>query len=232
MIKTVIIEDEPLALTLVQNFVNKDQRLELKGTFLDPIKGLDFISDHNIDLVLLDINMARLNGLEIASHIKNKVKIIFTTAHPEYALDGFKFNAIDYLLKPFDITEFQKAVTKAQTQIEGEKTLSKDEQIIQVKSEHQQIRIKLTEILFIENMKNHVIFRLENKNKIMALMSLKSLEEILPEQFFKVHRSFIINSDKITSTSPKEIFINEFKVPISEANRKWFKQWMGNRSIN
>lgn len=232
MIKTVVIEDEPFALSLVEGFVNEDNRLELVGSFSNPVEGLSFVQENQVDLVLLDINMPDINGIEVAKHIHKKVKIIFTTAYKDFAFEGFKLSAVDYLLKPFDFKEFQRSIDKLEKLIIADKMIDKNEESIQIKADHKQYTIKLNDILFIENMKNYVIFRLENGEKIMALMSLKSLGESLPQHFLKIHRSYIINSDKISSSSPSEIMINEHSIPISESNRKWFKEWMGNKAMN
>lgn len=230
MIKTVIIEDEPLALSLVEAFVGQDSELQLMGSFSNPVQGLDYIQENQVDLVLLDINMPDLNGIELAKLVHKKVKIIFTTAYKDYALDGFKLNAVDYLLKPFDINEFKKACQKAKDLIKLDNL--KNDTYIQIRADHKHYKVNLKDILFIENVKNYVIFRLSNGDKIMALMSLKSLDETLPDHFLKVHRSYIINSDKIVATSSSEIQIDHHTVPISESNRKWFKEWMNTQSIN
>ncbi len=232
MIKTVVIEDEPFALSLVEGFVNEDDRLELVGSFANPVEGLSFVQENHVELVLLDINMPDINGIDVAKHIYNKVKIIFTTAYKDFAFEGFKLSAVDYLLKPFDFNEFQRSIDKLEKVLIADKMINKNEETIQIKADHKQYNIKLNEILFIENMKNYVIFRLENGEKIMALMSLKSLGESLPQHFLKIHRSYIVNTDKISSSSPSEIRIKEHIVPISESNRKWFKEWMGKRAMN
>jgi DNA-binding LytR/AlgR family response regulator len=232
MIKTVIIEDEPLALSLVEGFVERNEHLELQGSFTNPIEGLDFIRENAVDLILLDINMPDLDGIELAKLVYKKVKIIFTTAYRDFALDGFKLNAVDYLLKPFDYKEFSRAVEKAKSFIEIEALQHKKEEFIHVRADHKQYKVALDEILYIENVKNYVIFRLVGNKKIMALMSLKSLSESLPKHFLKVHRSFIINSDKIDSTTASQITIDGNGIPISEANRKWFKEWMAEKALN
>jgi len=232
MIKTVIIEDEPLALSLVEGFVNKNNNLDLSGSFTNPIEGLDFIRENSVDLLLLDINMPDLDGIELAKLVHKKVKIIFTTAYKDFALDGFKLNAVDYLLKPFDYNEFAIAVEKAKAFIQVEELKTKQEEFIHIRADHKQYKVALHQIMFVENVKNYVIFRLVEGKKIMALMSLKSLSESLPENFLKVHRSFIVNTDKIDSTSANEIMIDGHCIPISEANRKWFKEWMAKKSLN
>lgn len=232
-IKSVIIEDEPFALKLMESFVGMSNVLELKGSFSNPVKGFEFLRTENVDLVFLDINMPDMSGLEISHLVKDQVKIIFTTAYKDYALEGFKVNALDYLLKPFDFEEFTSAVKKAEDYFELalNKELFQEEELI-IRADHKQYRVRPSEILFIENIKNYVVFRLLDGTKIMALMSLKSLVKSLPEYFVKVHRSFVVNLNYISETSSSIIKIKEFEVPISESNRKEFRTIINARSIN
>ena len=232
-IKSVIIEDEPFALKLMEGFVGMSENLELKGAFSNPVKGFEFLRKEQIDLVFLDINMPDMSGLEISHLVKDDVKIIFTTAYKDYALEGFKVNAIDYLLKPFDFEEFSEAVKKAEIyfQMVISKELLYEEEII-VRADHKQYKVRPSEILFVENVKNYVIFRLLDGTKIMALMSLKSLIETLPNYFSKVHRSFVVNVNFIEESSSNTIRIKSFDIPISESHRKDFRNLMNERSIN
>ena len=232
-IKAVIIEDEPFALKLMESFVNMSDNLELLGAFSNPVKGFEFLRKENVDLVFLDINMPDMSGLEISYLVKDDVKIIFTTAYKEYALEGFKVDAIDYLLKPFDFEEFSKAVNKAVKHFEliNQIDSNQEEELI-IRADHKQYKVKPSEILFVENVKNYVIFRLLDGAKIMALLSLKSLIETLPDNFIKVHRSYVVNLNFIESSSSTTIKIKDFEIPISESNRKSFRNLMNEKSIN
>jgi len=231
-IRSVIIEDEPFALKLMEGFVNITESLDLMGSFSNPVKGFDYLRSEEVDLVFLDLYMPDMGGLEISQLVKDDVKIIFTTAYKEYALEGFKVNAFDYLLKPFDYEEFAGAVQKAKDYFTAAALLGNDEEELIIRADHKQYRVKPSEIMFLENVKNYVIFRLVDGSKIMALISLKSLVETLPDFFVKVHRSYVVNLNYIEQSSANSIKIKDFIVPISESNRKEFKSLMNERSIN
>ena len=231
-IRSVIIEDEPFALKLMEGFVNITESLDLMGSFSNPVKGFEYLRTEEVDLVFLDINMPDMSGLEISQLVKDDVKIIFTTDYKEYALEGFKVNALDYLLKPFDYEEFSGAVQKAKDYFTAAALLGNDEEELIIRADHKQYRVKPSEIMFLENVKNYVIFRLVDGSKIMALISLKSLVETLPDFFVKVHRSYVVNLNYIEQSSANSIKIKDFIVPISESNRKEFKSLMNERSIN
>lgn len=231
-IKCVVVEDEPIALNLMKEYVNRTPDLELLAAFNNPILALDYIQSAKVDLVFLDINMPDMTGMELSKYIKDKVRIIFTTAYEDYALEGYKVDAVDYLLKPFDYNEFLEAVRRAKQYFDLVSNQKEKEESIHVRAEHKQYKIGLSTIMFIENMKNYVIFRLQDGSKVIALMSLKSLEDNLPENFFKVHRSFIINLNFIERVDTNKIMIREFEIPVSDSHKKAFKSRMSKKAIN
>lgn len=231
-IKCVIVEDEPFALRLVQEYVEKTEELDLLQAFSNPIEGLDFIQSHQVDLVLLDINMPDLNGMELSKVISDNTKIIFTTAYSEYAVESYKVKAVDYLLKPFNYEEFYQAVKKAVNHFDLLNNQKNEGDCIYVRADHKQYKVLLDKILFVENLKNYVIFRLEDSSKIMALMSLKSLEDSLPDNFSKVHRSFIVNVNFVDALETNHLMIRNNQIPISDSHKKEFKNRMMKRSIN
>jgi DNA-binding LytR/AlgR family response regulator len=231
-IKSVIVEDEPFAMQLVKEYVEKTPDLELLQAFSNPIQALDFIQTNAVDLVFLDINMPDLNGMELSKIIKGKTKIIFTTAYEDYALESYKVQALDYLLKPFDYGEFMEAVQKAIDYFKLIRNQKGDSPFIYVRADHRQYKVMLNELLYIENLKNYVIFRMQDGSKIMALMSLKSLQESLPTNFCKIHRSFIINLDHLQSVETNHVKIDEQQIPISESHKKDFKSRMNRKSVN
>lgn len=222
MINAIAIDDEPLSLALIKEYANQLSDLELVMEFTNGDKALQFLERNDVDLVFLDINMPEYSGLELANQIPTNTKIIFTTAYKEFAFEGFKKGAIDYLLKPFSFNEFCLSITKASVFIKAAHLNNSNQQThLFVRSEHKLVRVVFQDILFVENIKDYVRFYLTNGRKIMSLMSLQSLESRLPEDFFlKVHRSFIVNTNKVKVIDKKGLVIQDYEIPISEANRK------------
>ena len=189
--------------------------------------------------MFLDINMPDLNGLEFVKSLTKKPLLIFTTAYSEYALEGFKVDALDYLLKPFSFAEFSKAASKARTQFEllkneSEKLESNDDYLF-IKSEYKLVRINLNDVLYIEGMKEYVRIHLSGQKAVMTLLSMKSLEEKLPNKnFMRVHRSYIVNLKKVTTVERFRIVFNDkVRIPVSENYKEEFqnfldKNFMGN----
>ena len=184
-LKCIVVDDEPLALELMESYVTKTPFLELKGKCLNAFEALELVNSANIDLVFLDIQMPDMNGIDFSQTLSANTKVIFTTAFKDYAIDGFKVNAIDFLLKPFNYPEFFKAATKALDRIslEEEKGASLSAtNFIFVKSEYKQIKINLSEVYYFEGLKDYIKIWLTSQAKpILTLMSLKTLEEELPE---------------------------------------------------
>ena len=239
MIRTIAIDDEPLALQLVTSYVEKTPTLELAGTFDNPIDAMEFLDKNEIDLIFLDIEMPDLSGLEFTRILTNKPKIIFTTAYEKYALQGFKLDAIDYLLKPFSYEEFYKAAEKAKKQIGYERANKKDEDVdsnqefLFLKSEYKIRRINFNNIIYIEGLKDYVKVFLKNESKpIMSLSSLKALEAKLPEdKFMRVHRSFIVNLEKIDTIERSRIVFGKVYIPVSEQYKEVFNNFVKNNFL-
>jgi len=179
-----IVDDEPLALDLLESYVSRTPFLHLVAQCDSAVKALSVIEEEPIDLVFLDIQMPELNGLELSRLVGNKVKIIFTTAFEQYALEGFRVDALDYLLKPFNYTEFLRAATKALRWIEmsrAENVSANVPDSIFVKSDYKLIQIQLKDILYIEGLKDYIRIQTEDKEGgILTLMSMKSIEDHLP----------------------------------------------------
>ncbi|TWP22830.1 response regulator transcription factor [Apibacter muscae] len=240
-ISCIIVDDEPMALQLIENYVNQTAYLELIGKFNNAIEVLDFINKQKVDLIFLDIQMPELNGLQLAETIKDHTKIIFTTAFDQYALEGYKVNALDYLLKPFDYKEFILAANKAKEWFElihakDQKGVSKRQspEYFFVKSEYRQIKISFHKILYIESLKDYVKIWLKDEPKpILTLMSLKKLEEELPkDRFMRVHRSFIISLEHIQSIEKNQVIIHQQHITISEQHKENFYKFIQSNSIN
>jgi len=214
-----IADDEPMALNLIESYVLKTPFLDLRSKCSSAIEAMQKLEDENtIDLFFLDIQMPDLTGLEFSKLLPSKSKVIFTTAFDRYAIDGYKVNALDYLLKPFDYTEFLSAATKARNYFENlQSAPEKKQEFFFVKSEYKQIKINFSEILFIEGLKDYVKIFLKGQPKpILTLMSLKKLEEELPaENFMRIHRSYIIALDKIEAIERNQIVIGSQQIAIA-----------------
>lgn len=223
-----IVDDEPLALELLSSYVRKTPFLKLTGKYSNAVKAMEEMQNKRIDLIFLDIQMPEVNGLEFARFIDEDTRIIFTTAFSEYALDGYKVNALDYLLKPFSYSDFLKASKKALDWYEmkeaSREVKEKTRNSIFVRSDYKLINILFDDILYIEGLKDYIKIFITNESKpILTLMSLKSMEEDLPgNRFIRVHRSYIVSRDKISSVDKNRIIINNQQIPIGETYRKGF----------
>jgi DNA-binding LytR/AlgR family response regulator len=232
MTRVVAIDDEPLALQLVKGYIEKTPSLELAGAFDNPIEAAAFIQSGDVDLVLLDIQMPDLTGTELARVIAGGPKVIFTTAYEKYALEGFRLDAVDYLLKPFSYAEFLKAVQKAERLIAAERrqlpALEVKNDFLFVKSESRIRRINLSEIQYIEGLKDYVkIWLKEEKKPVLSLSTLKALESRLPsDRFMRVHRSFIVNLETVKVIERGRIVFGEVRIPVTEQYIDNFRKFL------
>ncbi|WJS93978.1 LytTR family DNA-binding domain-containing protein [Flavobacterium johnsoniae] len=233
VLKCIAVDDEPLALKLVETFIEQTPFLELITTCDNAVEAMGIIRETKPDVVFLDINMPNLTGMELARLIQDQAaplpKIIFTTAYNHYAIEGYKVNAVDYLLKPFSYEEFLRASSKV-LQLHEEsnnqfQTVTLDDEFIFLKVEYQWVRISLKDICYIESLKDYVKVHLEDSQKaLLSLISLKALEEKLPSsKFMRVHRSFIVSLDKISAISKNSIFIDKIEITVGEQYKEAFK---------
>lgn len=225
-----IVDDEPLALSLLESYVQKTAFLRLTGKYSNALSAMRQISAEKVDLLFLDIQMPGINGMEFARTISHRTRIVFTTAFSEYALEGYKVSALDYLLKPFSFDEFLLAARKALEWFEMAASKPVADTVREniglfVKSEHRLLHVLFEEIIYIEGLKDYVKIYTENELKpILSLMSLKQLEEDLPaDRFMRVHRSYIVHLNKITSVNKNRIIIGKKQIPVGETYRKQFK---------
>ena len=235
-IKCLIVDDEPPALNLLEGYVLKTPFLQLDGKCPDALSALEALGSQSIDLLFLDIQMPELSGIELSRTLQSNIKVIFTTAFQQYAIDGYKVDAIDYLLKPFSYEEFLKAANKAQERIKLENNSLHYEQalpVLFVRSGYKLIKIELDKVLYIEGLKDYVKFYLTDSEKpILTLMSLKVLEEkLLPERFMRIHRSFIINLSKIQAVERSQVLIGNERITIRDQYVERFDEYISSRSI-
>ncbi|GAT63517.1 LytR/AlgR family response regulator transcription factor [Paludibacter jiangxiensis] len=234
MINCLIVDDEPLALDLIESYVRKTPFLNLVGRCNNAIAAMEAIHGGGIDLLFLDIQMPELNGLELSKMISDKTKVIFTTAFQQYALDGYKVNALDYLLKPISYQEFLQAANKAAKLFNLLRNQSNGEagnDSIFVKTEYKLVQIFLNDILYVEGLKDYVKIYLESATEpILSLMSMKSVEERLPpDKFMRVHRSFIVQLDKIKTIERNRIVFGKIHIPISDSYKDHFMEFLNKR---
>lgn len=243
ILNCIAVDDEPLALDLVSKFIEQTPFLNLSGKYADALHALKAMHTQKVDLIFLDIQMPDLNGIELARVLDKgagKPRIIFTTAYNQFALEGYKVDALDYLLKPFNYEEFLHAAKKALHYAEllnkpatpaalVNETGQTDENYLFLKVEYQLVRIALNDILYIEGLKDYVKVQLNSTEKaILSLSSLKALEEKLPAgRFMRVHRSFIISLDKVTSMTKNSVHIGKTLITVGDQYKDAFAQFIG-----
>jgi len=231
-IKCLAIDDEPLALKQIGAYIKKTPFLELVALCKSALDALELMTTIKIDLVFVDINMPDLSGMDFVKSIIEKPGIIFTTAYSEYAVEGFKVEAIDYLLKPIGYEDFLKSAIKAKASFESKEhnftAVKSNVDHLFVKSDYKILRIELSEIKFIESMHEYVRIHLANEKPVMTLISLKAIEEQLPkERFMRVHRSFIVNKEKIKVIERNRIiFDNNIYIPVSDQYKSAFQDFI------
>jgi DNA-binding LytR/AlgR family response regulator len=236
-LKCVVVDDEPLAAALIASYVEKTPNIELAGTFASAQEAVKTILQGGIDIVFLDIEMPQLNGLEFARIMPRDTRIVFTTAYDNHAVSAFKLNALDYLLKPISYEEFMGAVNKAfeiKRLSRRANEASENSAYIMVKSEYKLVQIPVSRILYVEGLKDYVKIYLEGQDKsVMTLMSMKQLEKKLPEtKFLRVHRSFIVNTSKISVIERNRILFDKTYVPVSDSYKAAFSEFVSSRLIS
>lgn len=221
MYRCLIIDDEKLARQLVENHIAKIDNFEVVFSCKSAIEAINILNSEHIDLLFLDVEMPVLLGTDFYKNLFQKPKVIFTTAYREYAVEGFELNAIDYLVKPITFGRFFKAIEKflasqnhkIEIQTSSETLQSKN--YIFVTADRKQVKVQFDDILFVESVKNYIKIRTENKS-LLVKFSISSFQEVLDARFLRVHRSFIINKDKITAYTKHDIEIGTIEIPIGE----------------
>lgn len=239
-IKCIAIDDEPLALEQIGSYVQKTPFLELIAICKNAYEALDVLKEKEVDLMFIDIDMPDINGLDLVKSLVKKPQIIFTTAYSEYAFEGFQVDAIDYLLKPINYAAFLKAANKSKIWFEAnspekaEQQPKSDRKEIFVKSNYKVVRILLADISYIESANEYIKIFLDNQEVITTFMRLKNIEELLPAgDFMRVHKSFIINLNKILAVDRNRIFIDKKKhIPVGVQYKEIFNKYMDDTFLN
>ncbi|HZY83067.1 MAG TPA: LytTR family DNA-binding domain-containing protein [Cyclobacteriaceae bacterium] len=213
--KCIIVDDEPLAIEILESYVARIDELELKGTFRNAIAAFSFLQQNQVDLIFLDIEMPKLSGIDFLKTLKNSPKVIITTAYRDYAIEGFELEVVDYLLKPISFERFLKSVGKLQRiDMPAAPQASTQDNFIYFKVDKKMVKTKIADILYIESIKDYVKVRTADK-EIITQQKISYLDESLPrQQFLRVHRSFIVNLDRIDAYTATDVEISKFKVPI------------------
>lgn len=221
-----IVDDEQLARKLLEEFVAKVPMLELKGMCKNPLEAMDILKSEHIDIMFLDIQMPELTGVEFVKTLQQKPAIIFTTAYSEYALEGYELDVIDYLVKPFPLDRFIKAVNKAIEFIDLKRSAGKidrdnmDSNYILLHADHKIYKVNLDDIQYIEGLKEYVSYYTKEK-RIIVLQSLKSIEESLPSnKFIRVHRSYIVPISRIKTLDGNQVQIGDKLIPIGRSYKE------------
>lgn len=227
-LKCALVDDEPLALGLLESYVRKTDFLTLEGSYSSAVQAMSQLGEHPVDLLFLDIQMPELNGLEYSRMVPPTTRIVFTTAFQQYALDGYRVNALDYLLKPISYTDFLQAANRALQWFERSEQTPKERESIFIKSDYKLIQIELRRILYIEGLKDYIKIYEEGEPKpILSLMSMKAMEEMLPaSRFIRVHRSFIVQKEKIRVIDRGRIVFGKSYIPISDSYKQAFQEFI------
>jgi two-component system LytT family response regulator len=242
MIRCLIVDDEPLALHILEDYISKVPFMELIKSTINPIEALTLVQDGNIDLVFLDVQMPELTGIQFLRIANGKTKVILTTAYPQYALEGYELDVVDYLLKPIAFDRFFKAAQKAQGIIQPSKAAAPEVQVQQqqhdflsdfifVKSEHKIQKVYLHQILFIEGLKDYIsIFT--TAERIITLQNMKKMEDTLPDKhFIRVHKSYIVALNKIDSSERSRIRIGDKIIPVGDTYRDEFFKIIDGKNV-
>lgn len=220
MLKAIVIDDEPLALEVIKGLTDKVTFIELAAYFTNSFEAMAFLQTNKVDLLLLDIKMPDISGIELLKSIPNPPLVIFTTAYSEHAVEGFELDAIDYLLKPFSLTRFLKACNKAYEYYELKRNKNNDDAGLShvfIKSGYEQVRVELNNIRYAEANGNYVVFVLENQ-RIASRLTMSEAEALLPVKYFvRVHRSYIVSKKHIQKVDKKTIWVQQTEIPIGPA---------------
>ncbi|MCO5946183.1 LytR/AlgR family response regulator transcription factor [Mucilaginibacter flavidus] len=246
MIRCLIVDDEPLALHILEDYISKIPFLQLVKATTNPIEALTLVQEKLVDLVFLDVQMPELTGIQFLRIANGKAKVILTTAYPQYALEGYELDVIDYLLKPIAFDRFFKSVQKAQgvlqpaaAPIQPEPAQHHPQQqqndflsdFIFVKTEHKIQKVYLNDILFIEGLKDYISIFTPGE-RIITLQNMKKMEDALPERnFIRVHKSYIVSINKIDSIERSRIFIGDKVIPVGDTYREEFFKIIDGKNI-
>jgi len=224
MIRTIAIDDEPLALKVIEHFCRRVDFIELLQTFTKPNEALRYLETNEADLLFLDINMPSLSGIDLYKSMNRSTMVIFTTAYSEYAVDGFNLNATDYLVKPFTYERFMQAVEKAKKMYEfAQQAPPPEPGYMLVRADYSLVRIDFSDILYIESLDDYLKIHLPGRKPVVARMTMKYVLEQLPaSSFVRIHRSFIVPLKRISAVRNKTVLLDTQELPIGNSYEESF----------
>lgn len=237
MIKCLVIDDEPLALQQLASYVEKIPYFTLVAQCHGAVEAREIIDMERVDAIFVDINMPDNNGMDFVKQLSAPPIVVFTTAYSEYAVDGYKVDAVDYLLKPFGLDDFKRAATKVKKRYELENNAAAqqpadDDDSIFLKTEHRVIRANIADIRYVEGMSEYLKIYIEGQRPIIMLLSMKKLEERLPSYFMRIHRSYIVNMKKVSEVSKSRVGIDADTVlPVGDIYKDALMQYLSDRSL-
>lgn len=214
MIRAIAIDDEPLPLELLESYCNEVDFLKLEKTFTQASEAKKHLQKYPVDLLFLDIHMPSISGIDFYKELEQNTMMIFTTAHSQYALDGFNLNAVDYLLKPYSLERFMVAVNKANDFYSFLYNKTNKSSYIFIRSEYSLLKIPVEDILYIEGLADYLKIHLPDSKPVITRMTMKSILEKLPAEFIRVHRSFIVPMSRIEAVRNKTISLSGIQIPI------------------
>ncbi len=227
----IVVEDEPIGREIIETYVHKTPFLELLGSFSKPIKALDFLQEHPLDLLLTDVEMPELNGLELMETLDDKPAVILITAYTQYAIEGFEEGVADYLVKPVSYDRFLKAVLRVKKTLDkkiGQETQSMEEDRIFIKVDGEFVKIILSDIIYIEALKDYIRIHLSGKERYVTHSTMKAMEEQLPDYFYRVQRSYIVNTRRIQSLYGNTLTLSTGKtLPVAAARKEKLYERLG-----
>ena len=234
MIRCLAIDDEPLALQQLTSYINKLPFLRLTAQCQSAVQASEFLEQESVDAIFCDINMPDLNGMDFVKSLLVPPLVVFTTAYSEYAVEGFRVNAVDYLLKPFGFQEFQRAANRLKERYSSllpQSPVSSNEDILFLKSDYRIVKVSIPEIRYIEGMSEYLKVWIEGQPKpVITLLSMKKMEERLPDYFMRIHRSYIVNLNKIQEVNKNRIIMDANSyLPIGDLYKETFQAYLNNR---
>ena len=241
MIRCIAIDDEPLALQQLAAYIKKTSFLELVAQCQSALEARQFLEQDTVDAIFCDINMPDLNGMDFVKSLQAPPLIVFTTAYSEYAVEGFKVNAVDYLLKPFGMQDFQRAANRLKErdqgsrvqEVQGSPLTSESDDVIFLKTDYRVVKVSISDIRYIEAMSEYLKIFIEGEAKpIVTLLSMKKMEEKLPENFMRIHRSYIVNLTKIQEINKNRIIMDaETFLPIGDMYKEAFQKYIDTKFL-
>jgi two-component system LytT family response regulator len=228
MITCIAIDDEPKALEVIERYCRKTSLVELRATFREPVKAIEFLNREKVDLIFLDINMPDISGMQLVQTLSPRPMIIFTTAYSHYAVESYDLHALDYLLKPITFERFLAAINKAAASSSSKSSVSnEDEPTVFIKSGPQTYQVKINDILYLQKDGNYITVHLKDK-KILIRENMTDIFEIVPHgEFVRVHKSFVVAIKHITMIEVHQVIVNGEKIPIGSTYREELKARLG-----